>query len=254
MLLRYILTEAMLPPGVNLLLLLAAALLWRWSRRVSYGLVVLSLSSLLVLSIPAMKCFLYQGLEPYPALDAASLNSLPSPPQAIVVLAGGIHKQQPEYGRSVAGGYSVDRLLYGAELQRATGLRILLSGGNPAQAERSEAEAMAELLRNLAIEPDWVESNSLNTWENAMFSAEYLKRDGVDKVLLVTSAWHLPRAVYCFRQAGIEVIPAPTGFEGDFDNEPGDWVPSSYSLYLSSRALREYLGMLAYRVGLARPG
>jgi len=164
------------------------------------------------------------------------------------------YKQQPEYGRSVAGGYSVDRLLYGAELQRATGLRILLSGGNPAQAERSEAEAMAELLRNLAIEPDWVESKSLNTWENAMFSAEYLKRDGVDKVLLVTSAWHLPRAVYCFRQAGIEVIPAPTGFEGDFDNEPGDWIPSSYSLYLSSRALREYLGLLAYRVGLARPG
>lgn len=254
-LLRYMLTEMLLPPGINFLLLLAAAVLWRFNRRLAYGCVVFSVGSLLVLSLPAVKCFLYQGLEPYPALSTSLQSSSPevSSSQAIVVLAGGIHKDEPEYGRSIAGGYSVRRLLYGAELHRATGLPILLSGGNPSLAERSEAEAMAELLRSWSIEPGWVESKSLNTWENALFSADYLKQAGVERVLLVTSAWHLPRAVYSFQRAGIEVVPAPTGFEGEFGNEPGDWVPSSYSLHLCARALREYLGMLAYRLGQAEP-
>ncbi|MAR93313.1 MAG: YdcF family protein [Pseudomonadota bacterium] len=250
---RYILTELLLPPGLNFWLLLVALLLWQVRRGWAILLAVLALGGLLLLSLPVVKCRLFQGLEPYPVVDLGALDQQPQAPGAIVVLGGGIHKAPPEYGRSVVAAYSLQRLMYGVELHRATGLPLLLSGGNPSQAERSEAEAMAEILRAWAIEPGWVETNSLTTWENASYSAAYLEHEGIDRILLVTSAWHLPRAVYSFQQAGTEVIPAPTGFQGRCEHAVGEWVPSAFSLYLNSRALREYLGLLAYHLGQGVP-
>ena len=250
---RYILTALILPPAMNFILLLIALILWRNNRKLAMVFGSVSLLALLALSIPAVKCFLFKGLEPYPALDAASLQQPGRNPGAIVVLGGGIYVQQPEYGASVPSDLTNRRLLYAVYLHEQTGLPLLLSGGAPGAAERSEAEAMAEILRRFAIEPGWVESNSRNTWENALFSVEYLQRSGIDQVLLVSDAWHLPRAVYSFEQQGMDVIPAPTGFESRCGCSLYYWIPGSWSFFLSSFAIREYLGLLAYHWGQAEP-
>lgn len=250
---RYILTALILPPAINFILLLIALILWRNNRRLAVLFGGASILTLLLLSIPIVKCSLFKGLEPYPALDLATLQQPGRNPQAIVVLGGGIYVKQPEYGASVPSDFTNRRLLYAAYLHEQTGLPLLLSGGTPGDAERSEAEAMAEILRRFSIEPGWIESNSRNTWENAEFSVEYLQHSGIDQVLLVTDAWHLPRAVYSFEEQGMDVIPAPTGFESRCGTGLFHWIPGSWSFFMSTYAIREYLGLLAYRWGQAEP-
>lgn len=256
MLLRSVLTGVILPPAINFLLLLLALILWRKSRRLAALTLAISLLSLLLLSLPVVRAVLFNGLEIHGPL---SLDQLSNPmateqaaPGAIVILAGGTQKAQPEYGDAMPSGASVRRLLYGLFLQRANHLPILLSGGNPQQAERSDADAMAELMGHIAAAPRWVESTSRNTWENAEFSAKYLRESGIQRVYLVTDAWHMRRAVYCFKEHGIEVIPAPTGFEQRLEGNMTDWIPNAKAFYLSTIALRENLGMLAYLLGQGR--
>lgn len=253
MLLRYMFTELMLPPGINLILLLLALLLWRANRVIAVLLAVISLTSLFVVAMPGVKARLFQGLEVYDPVDLEALAESQVQPQAIVVLAGGILRDQSEYGHAIPSDASMHRLLYGAKLHRDTGLPMLLTGGNGAGAEISEAEAMARLLKELSIEPRWLETASLNTWENATYSAKYLKADQIDTVLLVTDAWHMPRAVFSFEQQGIKVIPAPMAYLGGADDIFTQWIPNALSFYQSSRAIREYLGMLAYRWGQESP-
>jgi len=253
MLLRAVLTGLILPPALNFLMLLVALMLWRNRRRLAQILATIALVSLLLLSLPVCKAALYRGLEIYPPLSPATLTQLQPAPQAIVILAGGTQKNQQEYASAMPSSASVRRLQYGLYLQRATALPILLSGGNPRHAERSDAAAMAELMQQFGSTPQWVESSSRNTWENALFSAEYLRQSGIKQVLLVTDAWHMRRAVYCFREQGVSVIAAPTGFEQQLEGDITDWLPDAKAFYLSTVALREYLGILAYHLGQASP-
>lgn len=247
--LRYFLTEMMLPPAINILLLVAAAVLWRLRRRIAMGLLALGAGSLLLLAMPSVKVLLYQGLERYAPVDLTASMTQESPPRAIVVLSGGLIKDAPEYGRSVAGSSSIKRILYAAELHHQSGLPVLLTGGVPGDAEMSEAEAMAHILARFNIWPRWLERASQNTWENAQFSARLLQQSNIQKVVLVTEAWHMPRAVYSFQRHGIDVIAASTGYR----SVPVDWsyglIPNAGTLAQSAEAVREYLGMVVYRLG-----
>jgi uncharacterized SAM-binding protein YcdF (DUF218 family) len=97
-----------------------------------------------------------------------------------------------------------------------------------------------------------METQSLTSWENAANAKPMLERDGIRHVLLVTSAWHLPRAIEDFERAGVRVTPAPTGF----NHRPGwekdmrytDWLPSARAFLTSYYALHEHLGRVWYQV------
>jgi uncharacterized SAM-binding protein YcdF (DUF218 family) len=93
-----------------------------------------------------------------------------------------------------------------------------------------------------------VEDRSRTTWENAELSAPMLRRDGVRRVLLVTHAWHMPRAVETFRRTGLRVIPAPTAFfhRENAEGRYTDWLPSPSAFGLSYYAIHEYLGQVWY--------
>jgi len=91
----------------------------------------------------------------------------------------------------------------------------------------------------------WVEGGSANTRQNARFSAEMLKRDGVTRVLLVTHAWHVPRAMRSFERAGLAVSPAPTLFHRE-PLTPLDFLPKSYAG--AHYAMHEWLGLIWYRL------
>jgi uncharacterized SAM-binding protein YcdF (DUF218 family) len=104
----------------------------------------------------------------------------------------------------------------------------------------------------------WLEDQSQNTYENALNCASLLKSRGITRVILVTSAMHMPRSVALFRKQGIEPIPAPSDFtvteEGwkELGSTPEavlvNILPNAGSLNLTSSALKEYIGLLTYHL------
>lgn len=239
-------TTLVLPPGFILVLgILGLMLLRRW--RIAGGTVLgVSLALLWLLSAPAMGRALLGSLEVHPPLDPAMLAG--RDPGAIVVLGGGRDPAAPEYGGETVSRATLARLRYAARLYFETGLPVLVTGGRVFGGARSEAALMREALREFDVAVRWIEDQSRNTAENARLSAALLADHAVGEVILVTDAWHMPRAVSAFERAGVAVIPAPTGFHRGTPEEPWAlrWLPSAGGLEMSAAALHEYFGRLWY--------
>lgn len=239
--LKKALTALFLPPaGLILLVFLGMGLATRWPR---FGkrLQKTGLFSLFFLSLPLVSDALLQMQESHPPISVVQLRQA----QAIVILGGGMYYDAPEYGQQdTVGRWTLERLRYGAWLQRQANLPLLVTGGAPAGG-RPEAEAMQEaIVRDFHGQVRWVENASLDTAENARHSATLLKSAGVTRIALVSQAWHLSRAVRLFRQQGLEVFPAPTGFATPPRAWPFRLLPSSKALEESCIALREGAGRL----------
>jgi uncharacterized SAM-binding protein YcdF (DUF218 family) len=113
----------------------------------------------------------------------------------------------------------------------------------------NEAEITARLFEQQGLDPARVrfEAESRNTAENARLTAAMVDAGEARPWLLVTSAWHMPRAVGSFRAAGLEVLPYPV----DFRTEPSKlaWPRDvGASLHLAGIALHEWLGLIVYYV------
>jgi uncharacterized SAM-binding protein YcdF (DUF218 family) len=108
---------------------------------------------------------------------------------------------------------------------------------------------MRRVLENeFKVPVKWVESASSNTWENASFSKLQLKRDGIERVALVTHAWHMPRSVAAFEEQDIKVTAAPTAYTTSAGPMALQFVPDAGALEDSRKALHELLGRLWYAV------
>jgi uncharacterized SAM-binding protein YcdF (DUF218 family) len=195
-------------------------------------------------------------------LPSAAVQAYEVRADAIVVLGGATRAHT--YPRASAElNEAGDRLLYAARLYRqGVAPYVLLSGGRAqivGAASVPEAETMAEILVELGVprEALWLEPVSRNTHENAVETLAILQEKGLDRIVLVTSASHMPRAVAVFAKTGLEVIPAPT----DFYVAQEDWayytrlnpliqlnnlLPRASDLERTSRALKEYVGILTY--------
>jgi len=104
----------------------------------------------------------------------------------------------------------------------------------------------------LSGEKTFAEEASENTWQNAIYLRQTLQSQGISRVVLVTSAWHMPRSRWCFEQQGLEVIAAPTDFLTEQrGRDMRSLFPDANTLAESSLALHEYLGMLWYRLRYA---
>lgn len=248
----------LLPPGVLLLALLAALLLRRRWPRLALGMALVAGLLLYALSLPDVPRQLAAGLEAdSPPLGIEQARS--SGAGAIVVLGGGTRLHAPEYGGPAPGYMALERLRYAAFLHRATGLPVLATGGGVYPGFPAEGAVMAQALRaEFRVAEVLEENHSANTWENAAHSAALLAPRGVRKVLVVTHAWHMPRARLAFAAAGMDVVAAPTAFlsrpgvAGTPDLPlPLRLLPQAEALRNSQLLLHEYLGMLWYRW---RPG
>ena len=186
---------------------------------------------------------LLRFLEP-PPLAARELHTA----QAIVVLGGGLIVDSPEYGADVPVPEALARLRYAAQLARDSRLPVLLAGGNPYGVQMAEAHAMASALRELVLEPRWVETGSLTTAENAAGAYALLAPERRLRIVLVTSAWHMPRAERAFRRAGFEVVPGPTSYAPRVPLRAADFLPSAWGLGQTRTALWEMLGLAWYRL------
>ena len=232
-----------LPPGVWLWLLALAA--WQrrrrpWLARLCVGGTMLTLY---VLSTPWLAAQLQHSVEIATPIRAADLQQV----DAIVVLGGGRREAAADQGGmdTISDGQLV-RLRHAAQLARQSGKPLLASGGSP-EGGPAEAELMAlSLAQDFATPVRWQETRSVNTAENARFSAEILHAAGVRRIALVTHSWHMPRALRSFAATGLQVIPAPTGQSRPTLRLPYSVLPSAQALWHSSQALREGVGLLAY--------
>jgi len=242
------------PLGLTCLLLLAVVLLkrrQRWQRWLMAAvLVLLWVSANHWAAFSLARSLEWQNLPP---------ASLPKA-DVIVVLGGGT--EGADYPRQAVEVNSAgDRMLYAARLyKQGAASHILLSGGNidwMAADSSSPAADMAEIMTQLGVPQEalWLENRSLNTYENALYAQEYLQPKGIQRVILVTSAMHMPRARALFEHQGLEVIAAPTDFTVtqagwndlfalNIPNQLINLIPNASSLSLTTNVLKEYFGLL----------
>jgi|YelNatPaOPRAMG01_1025707.scaffolds.fasta_scaffold02494_21 uncharacterized SAM-binding protein YcdF (DUF218 family) len=182
--------------------------------------------------------------------------------EVIVVLGGGTEAAQwprPDVEVNSAG----DRVIYAARLYAAGAApHLLLSGGYITwlgDRPSTPAQEMADLLELMGVPSQamWLQEKSQNTYEDAVFSAEMLARKDIHRIILVTSAIHMPRSLAVFRHQGLEVIPAPADFsvtQADWDNlvhgnlaaQVISLLPNASSLEATSTAMKEYIGLAVY--------
>ena len=245
---RYILKQLLLPPGILLLLLLVAWWLRRRFPRLALACFALALGGLSLMSLPVVVEWSARQLETEPALGELQWAELAGQAQAIVVLGGGREQGDPGWGGDQPSLMALERARYAARLAKASGLPVLTSGGLHYGEPPSEAAMMAEVLaRDYGVAVRWQEGLSRTTWENARYSAEILKKEGVERVLLVTQAWHMPRARWSFEQVGFQVVSAPMGFLGVPNGRPaGGWLPESKAVWQNGLLLNEAAGLWAY--------
>jgi uncharacterized SAM-binding protein YcdF (DUF218 family) len=233
-----------------LLLALLALLVWK-RRGLALRFSIASFALLLLCSTKFVELLLVRSLE----AQSQDLGVNVPQVQAIVVLGGAIEMPSGIH-HSVGLIAPGDRLLAAFRLYRAGKAPIVLcSGGqNPigATGTTPEAAGMASLLAEWDIPQSaiHIETGSINTRENAVRSYEMLAPLGIRRILLVTSAMHMPRAAGAFRKVGFQIIPAPADFRSGW-GEPdffSRWRPRAHYLIDAEEALHEWLGIGVYRL------
>jgi uncharacterized SAM-binding protein YcdF (DUF218 family) len=244
------------PVGLSsLLMVIALVTLWKRPRIAATSL-LLSLVILLGFSNAYVSKWLGRSLEwqylppdPVPTADA------------IVVLGGAMRSPvPPRPWLDVMD--SGDRPLYAAKLYLdGKAPTIIMSGGridwkDGGSAESSDMAALAEQMgvpANAILE----DTTSLNTHENAVNVKNILEREQMQRILLVTSAVHMPRSVKIFEKLGIEALAAPTDYRIAFPPPAKDqsWqavlldmLPDTSRLDYSTRVIKEYIGLVVYRL------
>jgi len=261
--LRWLFSNLLLPPAAPLLMALAgyAILLAAGAgagagarggahARVGRALLVAGLAGAWLTSMPLGAQLLARCVETdVVALTDARLREElagPTPPGAIVILAGGVtHDARERPHRDSVNATTLQRLAQGARLARASGLPVLLSGGRPPDRDFSEAMLMARVLEeSMGLSARWLEDRSRDTAGNASETARLLGDAGVRRIVLVTQAYHMRRARAAFEAAGLEVLAAPHGFMGGVKVDGiGSFLPSAGAVRISWLALHEALGL-----------
>ena len=242
------------PPAILILAALLGLLLQLKWRLLGTALLLFSLTALLVMSLPVVGQQWMAELESqaHPLPPSLKADKARLAASAIVILGAGRYAQAPELGgEDTVSSHALERLRYGAQLHRETGLPILVTGGAPFGDQTPEAVLMQRALeRDFQVKARWVEARSATTFENARDSQALLHPAGVRHVLLVTHAWHMPRALWVFEAAGLQVTPAPTAFTtlDAADRGPLGYLPSARGLFLSARAWHERLGLWWYKL------
>jgi uncharacterized SAM-binding protein YcdF (DUF218 family) len=238
---------------IALLVGYGAILIWtgwaRWGRRfVTIGAVLL-----LVVGLSPLGNALILPLEN--RFPRADLDQPPAP-AGLIILGGAENRLVGSARKAPTLNEAGERLLEGAILAlRFPNAKVAFSGGDAGILYKSDSEAQgaADILTDLGVERGRLvlESNARDTYENAVFLRKELDRGGAfsegTRWLLITSAYHMPRSIGAFRQAGFDVEPWPVDYRTrgpeDF-SKPFDKV--SEGLRRVDTATREWVGLLAY--------
>ncbi|HYW91997.1 MAG TPA: YdcF family protein [Gammaproteobacteria bacterium] len=250
--LQKIITQLAYPLDASLLLAIIAVLvLWAGRRRLGLGCLVLAIAWAWLWSTPVVSNALRLTLEHrYPDKPVAQYARA----DAIVVLGGALVPAVPPKFPYPDLLPEADREWQAARLYHAGKAPLVIASGGRLPwlgVNTPEAVAMRKFLVALGVPAGAIvlETHSRTTRQNAVDVKPILERLDVHKVLLVTSALHMPRALATFRGEGIDAVPAPT----DFDVRPRPYnllsfLPDSDALANSAQALHEYAGMFVYHL------
>lgn len=247
--LKKLIAAFVLPPLLPIALTVLGLLLLGRHRRLGLTFAWSGVALGLLLTTPLTVGWLLAPLEPARTISMEAARSA----QAIVILGAGRRSNAMEFGGDTVNGLALERLRYGARLARELQLPVLVSGGAPT-GKVPEAVLMSTALReDFDITTRWVEAASLDTRDNARYSAELLRAAGIKRIVLVTHATHMRRSQVEFEAQGLEVVIAPTAWLG---RGPGAaevdqvWpsLPSAGAAYAGWYALHEWIGLLAYRL------
>ena len=241
----------------SLLMIVAFIMIWKRRSKSAAGAILTALLVLLLASNGRVSNALVRSLE-WQNIPSGELPQAP----AIVVLGGGILAKAPPRPWVEVSDQG-DRVLYGAYLyKQGKAPLVILSGGridwkNGGPPESSD---MAQIVEAMGVPKSAIleDPTSLNTYENAVNVRKILDENRIPRrVLLVTSATHLPRSLAIFKRQGIDAIPAPCDFEitQSSKQEADTWqrivldiLPDTEKLENTTRAIKEYIGIVIYRL------
>ena len=244
---------------VSVVLLFSLILWWKYPRWLPIPLII----AFLILFL-AGNSWVSNSLVKSLEWQYISAPSNISNAEAIVILGGGVKsKIAPRPMIDVA--EQGDRVIYGAKLYKmgkapiiiATGGRIPWRNG---QKNLSEADDMEELLLLFGIPDSAIikEGKSFNTYDNAVNTKKILDQLNLKRIILVTSAIHMPRSVKIFTKQHLEIIPAPTDFlvteqqvnyesNNSWQNSLIKLFPNSDAINQTTLAIKEYIGFVIYK-------
>tara|TARA_Y100000588_G_scaffold227176_1_gene240991 strand:- start:3343 stop:4119 length:777 start_codon:yes stop_codon:yes gene_type:complete len=222
-------------------------LLFRYTRIARISLLLCSLV-LFICSSPLSTKLYSQHEKQYQAVSVVD-----SPlADAIVLLGGEVGVPLPPRVESQLGG---NRTLHAFRLYRAgRAPLIIVSGDNKFQQIGVDSESFytAEILKSWGIPESSIvlEKQSRNTYQNAVQVKKILKTRELTRILLVTSAFHMPRAIRTFQHAGLDAIPSPSGYSVAAYSKPVilDWWPRLGNISKAQAVVKENLGIFVYRL------
>ncbi len=240
-----------LQPSTALVLLLLVGMILIVFGRAHAGALTMFIASagLLVAGLLPLGTLMILPLE-----DRFPRGAVDGPVAGIIVLGGGIDQQigiargvttLTEAGERLTEAVALARRYPEARLVFTGGTANLLADGP------SEADAARKFFAEMGIPPErlTVEDKSRDTAENARFTKALIDPKPGERWLLVTSAWHMPRSVGCFRAAGWPVIAWPTDYR---TAGPQDlqvlMARASIGLTMVDVAAKEWVGLVAYRL------
>jgi uncharacterized SAM-binding protein YcdF (DUF218 family) len=245
----------MLLPTNFLIALGLLGILLLWTRFAAGGrrLMIASIVLLATCALSPLGNFLLYPLEQrFPPWDARSVSD--DTVDGIVILGGSIDPDLSVSHHVPIVRSAADRIIAAAALaRRYPNARILFSGGsaNLISNDAREADYAVEIFESLGIAKSRliIERASRNTYENAVYSKALVAPQPGERWLLVTSAFHMPRAVGLFRKVGFAVEPYPVDWRaGSADDLLLLGYLSSDGLNRTDTAVREWIGLLAYRL------
>ena len=140
-------------------------------------------------------------------------------------------------------------MVLAAQAYRRLHLPVAVSGGRVGDAHDSEGALMkAALELDFAVPVAWNEDRSRTTWENALFTAQLLQPEKLNTVIVITQAWHLPRALWCFERVGLKALPWPAPRVAFRPRGIDDFLPNIAALHDTFYAMHEIIGGVYYRL------
>lgn len=171
--------------------------------------------------------------------------------EAIVVLASGAFGPRPWVPDGIIGHGTYVRCQHAAWLYHNVRAVPVIASGGRFDSEESPS-VYAEVMRDALIEKGvpaeqiWLEPDSHDTYANTLNSARILREHGIQKVALVTEAYHMPRSAACMRQHDITVVEAPAGFRTMTSYAFKDFVPRTQALQTMDTIVHEWIGFAWY--------
>lgn len=231
----------LLPPGCMVLLLAALTFyLFKRSAAGKFAAVLIALLLYFASLMPTAQ-LLTHGLE--------SRYTQQSAVKADVIAVSGVPDIDGEGALAAAG---MNRLATGMRLQRMLGVPLIVSGGQVFKDSGGEAEIAKRVLISMGVKENMVytDTKALNTRQNAQNIITASKEKGWKRIIVVTSALHMPRAMQNFaavKDSDMEVTAYPCDYlsSGKIVISPFSFVPQAYALDLTAMALKEYLALAA---------